>query len=121
MSEEQRFLRLIEALTAGQEVAVTRADAVAIALAVTDGVDRATAARAEAIAARGERLACAPGCASCCEQIITAWGAEIELIVAWLREPEQVEILAAFLAAYPTWLAQTGDRLARVTAARDEA
>jgi Fe-S-cluster containining protein len=96
---------------------LARADAIAIAADAQTAVDLATEARAKAIAATGAQLACKAGCAACCDQLVGVFAAEAELIADWLRAPEQGTVQAAFLAAYPRWREQTGDRLARIVAA----
>jgi hypothetical protein len=129
--DDDRLYALMQALVSRPEYAsgaapfpepLAAADAAAIAADLQRAVDLAAEARARLAAAQGSPVACRAGCTACCEQLVMVWGAEVELVAAWLSEPEQAEARAAFLAAFPRWREATGDSIDRVqarTAARD--
>ncbi len=129
--EEQRLAGLMAALASRGEYAtgavrfpdeVKPADGAAIAADLQVAVDRFVELRAERAAADGAEIACAPGCTSCCEQLVGVWAGEAELVAAWLREPAHADARAAFAAAYPGWHAATRasiDRVVRARAAAD--
>lgn len=99
---------------------VDPADATLIAERLSDAIDEGTAARDRKAALDGYRLACAPGCSSCCEQLIMVWLPEALRVVELLERPENRAAREAFLAAYPEWRARAGDapqRVAELTAA----
>src|ERR1041384_4842833 len=76
-------------------------DAAVIAQALQDEVDKGVEARAAAIAAQGQVVACKRGCNACCEEPIMIFRAEAARVARWLDQPENAETRAAFRAAYP--------------------
>jgi hypothetical protein len=80
-------------------------------------LDEAVEERARLARARGRVVACASGCSACCEQPVTVYRPEAELIAAWLRRPENAAAREAFLAAYPAWRERAGDAFAPIVAA----
>jgi hypothetical protein len=103
---------------------VTAGDAVALAALAGSEVDRGAAAREQAAARDGVRLACARGCTGCCEELVLVYAAEAERIAAWLARPENARAREAFLARLPEWRRRVGDagaRLADLVARGDDA
>jgi hypothetical protein len=102
---------------------VTRDEAVAITRRLHVEVDRAVAVRDEQFAAQGHPIACARGCAACCEQVVSVSDAEAATVAQWLAEPERAAIRVRFERAHADWRAAGGDLIDRVAAAvqRDDA
>lgn len=93
------------------------AEATEIVAALTEEFDEGVNVRAEHAARQGLRIHCHPGCSSCCAVLVTCYLPEALRIAAFLKQPEQAEAKAAFLAAYPTWKARTGSASERAMAA----
>lgn len=73
-------------------------------------IDRGTEARERAADAAGHPIACGAGCSACCYNVPVALAGEALVIARWLERPENAEVLARFLAAYPAWrVAIAGD------------
>jgi Fe-S-cluster containining protein len=83
-------------------------EAVEIAAFLHEQVDRGCEARAEAIARSDTKLACERGCNGCCEEPIMIFRPESARVAMWLEQPENAEVKAAFLEAYPVWKEQIG-------------
>jgi Fe-S-cluster containining protein len=94
---------------------VSSDDAVAIAAGLQAEVDRGVEARTAQITAQGMELACKRGCNGCCEEPIMVYRPEAIAVARFLKRPENAEILAAFLAAYPGWKAAIGDTPQRLS------
>lgn len=120
MDDAVRLRRLLERLSdPGPKLpAVSAADAAAIAGALHDEIDEATAGRAAEAAEQGLRIACAPGCNACCANLIVTFEAEAMAVATWLEAPENRETRDAFLAAYPAWRRSVGNRPAEIARAR---
>jgi Fe-S-cluster containining protein len=91
-------------------------DAAKIAAGLQDEVDKGVEARAAAIAAQGQVLACKRGCNGCCEEPIMIYRPEAVRVARWLDRPENAGARAAFRAAYPEWKERVGDTPARLSA-----
>ena len=124
--EEQRRRKLAAELVADVAYAsgrrrfprtVTVADAVWITAEGHDRLDEGCEERARLAMARGRVIACGPGCSHCCDQPVTVYRAEAELIAEWLRRPENAAVREQFLAAYPAWRERAGDGFAPLVAA----
>lgn len=103
---------------------VTDDDAIALAEALAEVVDEATAARAGIAAKQGMTIACKEGCNACCEVMVMVYRPEALAIARWLDMPEHAAARASFLAAYEGWRAAVGDVPERLTerfVARDAA
>ncbi|MBL8631979.1 MAG: YkgJ family cysteine cluster protein [Myxococcales bacterium] len=87
---------------------IADAEATEIVAALAEEFDEGVTVRAEHAARQGLRIHCHPGCTSCCEILVTCYLPEALRIVAFLKQPEQAETKAAFLAAYPAWKARAG-------------
>ncbi len=107
-----------EAYASGRRVyprTVTLADALAVVARLYAEVDRGVAARADAARRDGVTIACGRGCNACCAEPIMVLLPTAVTVAAWLARPEQTEARARFLAAYPGWRAQVGDRLEKLS------
>lgn len=78
-------------------------------------VDQGVDARTAAIAKSGTALACTRGCTGCCEEPIMIFRPEAARVARWLELPENAEVRAAFVAAYPAWKERIGDTVARLS------
>jgi Fe-S-cluster containining protein len=90
-------------------------DAVTIANGLQSEVDGGVEARAAAVTANGDVIACTRGCNGCCEEPIMVFRPEAVQVARWLDRPENAEVRDAFLAAYPAWKQRTGDTSARLS------
>jgi hypothetical protein len=88
---------------------VTRDDAADIAEGLHAQVEAGTTARADAATQQGMKLACAPGCHACCEELVMVTLPEAHAVARWLLRPEHAAAKDAFLARYPAWRAAVGD------------
>jgi hypothetical protein len=88
---------------------LTADDAVAIAGELHVDLDGAAAARARAAERLHRPLACGPGCAACCEELVMVFQPEALRIARWLELPENAAVKQAFLDEYPRWKARVGD------------
>jgi hypothetical protein len=122
--EATRLNELVEALASDPGYAsgkrkfllpVSLGDAETIAAGLQDEVDTGVTAREAAIAAQGLTLACKRGCTGCCEEPIMVFRPEAVRVARWLKQPENAEARAAFLAAYPAWKAKVGQTPARLS------
>jgi hypothetical protein len=95
--------------------AVTRDDAASIAETLHADMDRGTAARDAEVEALGRTIACAKGCATCCNTIIITAEAESLSVARWLARPEQKKKRERFQAKYRRWRAANRDILDRAT------
>ena len=96
---------------------VTFEEAAEIAAFLHDQIDRGVEARDEAIAKGNAKLACTRGCNACCQEPIMVFRPESARVARWLALPENADVKAAFLAAYPAWKEQIGavsDKLSRL-------
>jgi Fe-S-cluster containining protein len=84
-------------------------EAAEVAGFLQDQIDAGVEARATAIARAGAKLACTRGCNGCCEEPIMVFRPESARVGHWLARPENAEVRAAFLAAYPDWKTRIGD------------
>ncbi len=94
---------------------VSLVEAETIAAGLQDEVDTGVAAREAAIAAQGLVLACKRGCPGCCDEPIMVFRPEAARVARWLKQPEQAELRAQFLEAYPAWKAKIGQTPARLS------
>lgn len=90
-------------------------EAAELARFVHDQVEQGVAARTAAIVKSGTKLACARGCNGCCEEPIMVFRPEAARVARWLELPENAEVRAAFVAAYPAWKERIGDTVARLS------
>jgi Fe-S-cluster containining protein len=109
---------LVDAWLAGREPdPVSTPEAVAIARGLHREMDRCTASRDRDAAARGLTIACRPGCAACCDNLVMVFRGEAIAVADWLAQPANRDARDAFLAAYPRWRSEVGDSLDAVRAA----
>lgn len=97
-------------------LAVSDAEAVAIAAGFSDECDAGVAERARLAERQGLRIHCHAGCSSCCSVLVMAFRPETLRIAAFLREPEQAAAREGFLARFPAWRAAVGDLPERAAA-----
>ncbi|NVB77716.1 MAG: hypothetical protein HOV81_04915 [Kofleriaceae bacterium] len=90
-------------------------EAAEVAAFVHDQVEQGVDARTAAIAKSGTTLACTRGCTGCCEEPIMVFRPEAARVARWLALPENAEIRAAFVAAYPAWKERIGDTVAKLS------
>lgn len=88
---------------------VEAAEAEAFAAHIHKQVDIGVSERNEQAVADKVVIACGRGCNACCEQLVMIYLPEAVRVAGWLNQPEQAEVKAAFLAAYPKWKEQIGD------------
>jgi hypothetical protein len=129
----ERMAALVEALAAAAGQVMRRepvrlpvvrpAEAEALARALHDEMDAGVAARDQAIAGSGHRVACSRGCSACCEIVLMSYESEALAVARHLARPENAAARAHFAARYPTWRAEVGDlaERARDGAARGDA
>lgn len=129
MLDENRLTRLVTELAADPRYAtgsrrfplpISSEEAIAIAAAFAEEFDAGTSQRAALAARQGLAIYCKAGCSTCCEIMVMIYRPEALAIAAWLKQPENQEARAQFLAAYPAWRAAVGDtpeRLSRLFAA----
>src|SRR5215475_11092427 len=85
-------------------------------------LDRGTAARETVAKRAGTHIACSAGCNGCCCELVLVREPEALDVARWLQAPENAEVKAAFLEAYPKWKAAVRDapeRLAELQSAGD--
>ena len=90
------------------------ADATTITARLGDAVDEGVDTRGRKAAADGVHIACAPGCAACCEQLVMVWLPEALRVFELLSQPENATARERFLAAYPAWREAMGSAPAEV-------
>ena len=108
-------------MSAGRRSGMDLGEAVALTTLLTDQLEAAIDARAELLQRHGERIACGRGCHGCCYPVAVATEPEVVRIARWLDEPEQAEVRAAFVAAYPVWRERLGTALDDVIGVVDRA
>ncbi len=79
-------------------------------------MDRAESERASHVIRHGHLVACKPGCAHCCANLIVVYRPEAVRIAEWLAAPTQAEVRRRFEADFPDWWAGIGDDAARLQA-----
>ena len=120
---DERVNELLEALTGvlaeeGRPLPrIAPAEAATIAAIMHGEMDRGTAARADAVRARGRTIACKSGCTTCCETIVTPTEAESLAAARFLALPDNRRARDHFAATYPAWRAAVGDLADRAAAA----
>jgi Fe-S-cluster containining protein len=125
LTEEERLSRLIDELVSDPGYAsgrrsfprtVAPEDAITIAAALTNEIDKGCAARAQVAERDGVTIACGRGCNGCCQEPIIVYRPDSLRVAAWLSRPENSAAREAFLAAYPIWKGQVGDGPAQLAA-----
>jgi Fe-S-cluster containining protein len=94
---------------------VTKDDAFTIAEAFQEQVDRGVETRAELGRRKLMVIACHRGCNTCCEEPIMVTLPEAIVVARWITKPENAAVLAGFLARFPAWQADVGERLERLS------
>jgi hypothetical protein len=100
---------------------VTPDDAADITEGLLGQIDGGTNARAEAATKQGIKIACAPGCHRCCEELVMVTLPEAHAVARALRRPENAAAREGFLARYPAWRAAVGDAPDRIATATKDA
>ncbi len=117
MPDPERLNRLVSELSSDPRyvsgtkrfpLAVSDGEAVAIAEALSDEFDEGVTQRAAQAARQGLRIHCHAGCTACCNVLVSCYLPESLRIAAFLNQPQQAEVKAAFLAAYPAWQQRVG-------------
>jgi Fe-S-cluster containining protein len=126
--EAERILALMNELAADVAYArgerrfegkISAADATFISARLLEAIDDGTEVRARKAREAGLTIACAPGCAFCCEQPILVWLPEALVVAEHLSRPENAEAKEAFLARYPAWRDAVGEGLEQIAAATE--
>jgi Fe-S-cluster containining protein len=90
-------------------LSVSDGEAVAMAEALAEEFDEGVRARAAQAERQGLHIHCHAGCSTCCGNLVSCYLPESLRIAEFLKQPEQAEVKAAFVAAYPSWRERTGD------------
>ncbi len=98
-------------------LAIGDAEAVAMVEALAEEFDEGVALRAAQAARQELHIHCHAGCSSCCDILVTCYLPEALRIAAFLQQPEQAAVKAAFLATYPVWKERAGNASERAMAA----
>ncbi len=99
-----------------------RDEAADVADAIHAEITAAAEQRDRDAATAGVVLACAPGCAFCCEELVLVAAPEAAAVGRWLADPARDTARDQFLAAYSAWREAVGtvpEKLAALTAAGD--
>ncbi len=110
MDALQRFVELMTNIAADvrdgnreRVPVVSQEDATLLAMGLQREVDRQERARAAFAAKEGAHIACALGCAACCESVVVVYLPEALLAAHWLALPEHRSARERFEERYVTW------------------